>query len=93
MDTPQRNAAGYKQGNVLTHAHNLPDEPERLVIVAGLMDENVHFAHTASLIDRLVRLGKPYTLKLFPSERHGLRTHASSKYFHELLATHLKAHL
>jgi dipeptidyl aminopeptidase/acylaminoacyl peptidase len=93
MDTPQDNAAGYESGNVLSYAHDFPEQEGRLVIAHGLLDENVHFTHTAALLDRLITLGKPYSLKLFPSERHGLRSITSSKYFHTLLATHLSANL
>ena len=45
----------------------------RLLIFHGLMDENVHFKNTEILIDTLVQLQKPYQLKVFPKERHGVR--------------------
>ena len=39
--------------------------PDRLLIVHGLMDENVHFyQHTAQLLSALVRHGKPYQLQV-----------------------------
>ena len=39
--------------------------PNRLLIVHGLMDENVHFyQHTAQLLGSLVRHGKPYQLQV-----------------------------
>jgi dipeptidyl-peptidase 9 len=94
MDTPQRNAEGYERGSVLEHADGFPDVGDhRLVLVHGLIDENVHFTHTAALLDALVRRGKPYTLKLFPSERHGLRSQTASKYFHQFMTAHLMTHL
>jgi dipeptidyl-peptidase-4 len=43
------------------------------MIVHGLIDENVHFRHTARLINRLVSCGKDYELLLFPEERHSPR--------------------
>ena len=36
----------------------------RLLIIHGLMDENVHFCHTAQLIQGLVMAGKPYQLSV-----------------------------
>lgn len=36
----------------------------RLVIAHGLLDENVHFVHTARLIEAMIKLNKPYTLKV-----------------------------
>jgi dipeptidyl-peptidase 9 len=36
----------------------------RLVVAHGLLDENVHFLHTARLVEALVRANKPYVLKV-----------------------------
>lgn len=36
----------------------------RLLIVHGLIDENVHFHHTSQLINALVRHCKPYQLQV-----------------------------
>ena len=41
-----------------------------LLLVHGLIDENVHFRHTARLINALIRAQKHYELLLFPDERH-----------------------
>ena len=41
-----------------------------LLLVHGMIDENVHFRHTARLVDALVKAGKPHELLLFPDERH-----------------------
>lgn len=65
----------------------------RVVIVHGLMDENVHFVHTGDLISTMMDAGKPYVLKVFPGERHGLRTPTSSHYFHHFLIEFLSEHL
>ena len=54
----------------MTHVKNLTG---KLLLVHGLIDENVHFRHTARLIDSLVQAGKEYDLIIFPSERHGIR--------------------
>ena len=40
------------------------------MLVHGLLDENVHFRHTARLINSLNAAGKEYDLLLFPEERH-----------------------
>ncbi len=42
----------------------------KLLLIHGLVDENVHFRHTARLINALIRERKPYDLMLFPDERH-----------------------
>lgn len=36
----------------------------RLLIIHGLIDENVHFSHTSLLINTLIKYGKPYQLQV-----------------------------
>ncbi|HEY7909037.1 MAG TPA: S9 family peptidase [Thermomicrobiales bacterium] len=67
MGTPQTNPQGYAEGSVM---HHVPQMTGKLLIVHGLIDENVHFRHTARLINALIRARKPYDLLLFPDERH-----------------------
>jgi dipeptidyl-peptidase 4 len=67
MGTPQSNPDGYRDGSVIAHAGNISG---RLMLVHGLVDENVHFRHTARLINALITARKTYDLLLFPDERH-----------------------
>jgi len=55
MKTPQQNPDGYKATSALTHAAKL-ERP--LLIIHGITDDNVHFAHTLSLIEALYVAGK-----------------------------------
>ncbi|MCP9260953.1 Dipeptidyl peptidase 9 [Dirofilaria immitis] len=64
----------YKDSSVLNYVNQLPNEVDRLLIVHGLIDENVHFCHTERLIEALIAAGKPHRLQIFPSERHGVRS-------------------
>ena len=66
--------------------------PHRLLIIHGLIDENVHFTHTASLVDALNEAGKPYDLQVYAQERHSIRKHYNQ--VHELakLAFYLVQH-
>jgi dipeptidyl aminopeptidase/acylaminoacyl peptidase len=56
-----------------------------LLIIHGLNDENVHFIHTSTLIESLVRNGKPHTVQVFPGERHGIRDPAANEYLDSLI--------
>jgi dipeptidyl-peptidase-4 len=67
MGTPQSNAEGYKDSSVLTHVSKLRG---KLLLVHGMVDENVHFRHTARLIVALTEANKDYDLLIFPEERH-----------------------
>jgi dipeptidyl-peptidase-4 len=82
MGTPQSNPAGYASSSVLTH---VPQIRGSLMIVHGLIDENVHFRHAARLIDALVKARKPHDLMLFPDERHMPRSEADRVYMEERL--------
>ena len=67
MGTPEENPDGYRASAVMTHLDGLSGA---LLLVHGLIDENVHFRHTARLINSLVRRGRRHQLLLFPDERH-----------------------
>jgi dipeptidyl-peptidase-4 len=67
MSTPASNPDGYRDGSLLTHAAKLEG---KLLLVHGMVDENVHFRHTARLIVALTEAGKDYDLLVFPEERH-----------------------
>ncbi|KAB0396890.1 hypothetical protein E2I00_009805, partial [Balaenoptera physalus] len=62
MDVPENNQLGYEAGSVALHVEKLPNEPNRLLILHGFLDENVHFFHTNFLVSQLIRAGKPYQL-------------------------------
>ncbi|VDN50296.1 unnamed protein product [Dracunculus medinensis] len=64
----------YEEASVLSYINQLPDEENRLLLIHGLLDENVHFSHTQRLIEALIAAGKPYNLQIFPSEHHGIRS-------------------
>ncbi|PAV81934.1 hypothetical protein WR25_10015 [Diploscapter pachys] len=70
----------YEDSSALRWVDNLPNEPGRLMLMHGLMDENVHFSNCEALIEILIKRGKPYELKLFPSERHGVKNGESAVY-------------
>lgn len=80
MGTPQSNPSGYAASAVMRYAPNIQG---KLMIVHGLIDENVHFRHTARLINALIQARKPYDLLLFPDERHGPRRPADRIYMEE----------
>lgn len=63
MGTPQNNADGYRSSSVMSHASGIRGH---LMLVHGLIDENVHFRHTARLVDALIKRRKPHELLLFP---------------------------
>ncbi|ESQ31965.1 hypothetical protein EUTSA_v10003701mg [Eutrema salsugineum] len=67
MDLPSEER--YLKSSVMHHVGNLTDK-QKLMLVHGMIDENVHFRHTARLVNALVEAGKRYELLIFPDERH-----------------------
>jgi dipeptidyl-peptidase-4 len=80
MGTPAGNPEGYRSSSVMSHVEALRGD---LLLVHGAIDENVHFRHSARLIDALVKARKPYELMMFPSERHMPRGEADRVYMEE----------
>jgi len=90
MGTPQSNPAGYAESSVMHHVDRITG---RLMLVHGLLDENVHFRHTARLINALIRAHKPYELLLFPDERHLPRALADRVFMEEQILDFFIKHL
>ena len=55
MKTPEENPEGYRATSALTHAAKL-ERP--LLVIHGITDDNVHFAHSLALIESLYLAGK-----------------------------------
>jgi dipeptidyl-peptidase-4 len=83
METPQTNAAGYEASDLSKKAAGLTG---KLLIMHAMMDENVHYSHTARLVDALVAADKRFDLLVLPGERHGLRAPAARVYVPEKVA-------
>ncbi|MGI8926992.1 MAG: S9 family peptidase [Tepidiformaceae bacterium] len=90
METPAANPQGYEDGSVLAHVGALRG---KLLIVHGMVDENVHFRHTARLIVALTNAQKDYDLLLFPEERHMPRDAKGLEYAERRIIDYFRAHL
>ena len=74
----------------MTHVDSIEGD---LLIVHGLIDENVHFRHTARLINALIKARKPYELMMFPDERHMPRSQADRIYMEERITDFFQRNL
>jgi dipeptidyl-peptidase-4 len=90
METPASNPEGYRIGSALTHTGNLRG---KLLLVHGMIDENVHFRHTARLLTALEAKGRPCDLLILPSERHMPRDEAGRRYVEEQVAAYFSSNL
>jgi dipeptidyl-peptidase-4 len=69
MSTPQLNPEGYKIGAAMTYVKDLKG---KVLIMHGMMDDNVHPNNAFQLIDALDRERKPYESRFWPNGGHGL---------------------
>jgi dipeptidyl-peptidase-4 len=90
MGHPAQNAAGYRESAVLTHVAALRG---KLLLIHGMIDENVHFRHTARLVAALTAAGKEYDLLVFPDERHMPRDAKGLEYQEARLVDYFRANL
>jgi len=90
MDTPLNNQEGYRESAVMIHA---PALRGRVLLLHGMLDENVHFRHTARLINAMNEANKPYDLGIFPGERHGPRNEAQRAALERRLADFFNEHV
>jgi dipeptidyl-peptidase 4 len=67
MGTPASNPGGYRASSVMTHVDRLRG---KLMLIHGLLDENVHFRHSARLMQALIDAQKTFDVMLYPNERH-----------------------
>ncbi len=71
LSTPQLNPTGYDAGSPTTYAGNLRDD-QRLLIVHGDADDNVHVQNTMEMVDALEAAGKQFEMMLYPGRNHGI---------------------
>jgi dipeptidyl-peptidase-4 len=90
MGTPHTNPEGYRVSSAMAHADKLQG---KLLLVHGMIDENVHFRHTARFVNSLVKAGKRYELLAFPDERHAPRDDAGRIYMEETLVEFFERNL
>ncbi|CAE7603352.1 Dpp9 [Symbiodinium microadriaticum] len=91
MGLPADNPSGYNCSSVMTHVSGLPTG--RLMLMHGLIDENVHFRHTARLVAAITAARKKYDLVLFPDQRHGPRSLEGVIYLEDRIIDFFSEHL
>jgi dipeptidyl aminopeptidase/acylaminoacyl peptidase len=86
MNTPQENPDGYNATSVVKAARNLHG---KLLILHGLMDDNVHFQNTAQLVQEFQRADKDFEVMFYPRARHGI----FGKHYQRLVVDFMKREL
>ena len=91
MGVPQQNAEGYRIGSAINFADGLRGN---LLIVHGSGDDNVHYQGTERLVNRLVELGKPFDLMVYPNRTHAIAEGpGTTVHVYQLIARYFLDHL
>ncbi|XP_065886303.1 dipeptidyl peptidase 9-like [Dysidea avara] len=72
----------------MAHAQKLPAEPNRLLLIHVMNDENVFFKHTSQLVDCLVVITKPCYRSTVVSDI--TRYYYSTRHYEATIMTFLK---
>lgn len=86
MNTPQANPEGYRKTSVVSAAKDLHG---KLLIIHGIMDDNVHMQNSAQFIDELQKADKDFELMMYPRARHPI----FGKHYHRLMLDFMKRNL
>ncbi len=79
LGRPQDNPEGYRDSSPVTYAAHLAD---RLLIVHGLADDNVHPQNTIVMSGEFVKAARPFEQAIYPGQTHGFRGE-SMRHFYE----------
>ena len=91
MGLPQENVEGYKSGSAINFADGLKGN---LLLMHGSGDDNVHFAGSELLVNRMIELGKTFDFMMYPNRTHGISEGPGTTVFlFKRLARHLTTHL
>jgi dipeptidyl aminopeptidase/acylaminoacyl peptidase len=89
---PDKNPEGYKRSSPISYAEGL-NKP--LLILHGMVDDNVHAQDSVQLIEKLMRLEKTnyFEAMLYPSENHGFTRPSSWTDEYERILNFFNKHL
>ena len=90
MQTPQLNPAGYDRTNILKAAKDLNG---RLLLIHGVMDDNVHMQNTTKFVYELQKAGKQFDLMLYPNQRHGVNNPPQVHHMYSMMTDYILKNL
>jgi dipeptidyl aminopeptidase/acylaminoacyl peptidase len=92
LGVPEKNAEAYKRSSPIAYAENLQ---KPLLILHGLVDDNVPAQDSIQLIEKLMRLEKTqyFEAMLYPSENHGFQRPSSWTDEYERIFAFFEKHL
>jgi dipeptidyl-peptidase-4 len=69
MGLPQNSPKAYEESSAINFAAGLQGS---LLVMHGSGDDNVHFQGFELLVNKLISLGKPFDMRVYPGRTHGI---------------------
>jgi dipeptidyl-peptidase-4 len=69
MGLPEDSPKAYEQSSAINFAGGLRGD---LMVMHGSGDDNVHFQGFELLVNKLISLGKPFDMRMYPGRTHGI---------------------
>lgn len=88
LRTPQENREGYVNGSCMTYVNQFRG---KLLLLHGMVDDNVHPSNTLMLAHALQNARKPFDMMLYPNAGHGISSPSHQPLRWEYLYDHLIA--
>ena len=90
LNLPHEDPEAYRTSSPIYHAEGLEDP---LLLVHGLIDDNVHFQDAARLVQRLIELEKDFDVMFYPVERHNFAYEEGRYDYYRRMAEFFRRHL
>lgn len=90
LGSDENNHAGYESTSLINKAARLQG---RLLLIHGMVDENVHFRHSAALIDAFIQADRDFDLLVLPTSRHMVSDVQTNQYRTRRILEYFEKHL
>ena len=87
---PQENRVIYRRGSPISYAKNLNGN---LLLIHGVIDDNVHFQDTVQLAEELINRNKKFDIIFYPGGLHGIRGPGYHKHLFRSILDYFTKHL
>lgn len=93
LRTPQENPEGYDSNSPITYAKQFNDKKNKLLLIHGTADDNVHFQNAMDLSEALIRENKQFDMMYYPDKNHGIYGGNTRLQLYTLMTNYIKNHL
>lgn len=90
LGLPREEPGAYSKGSPITYADSLR---RHLLVIHGMVDDNVHFQDTVQLVEAMTRTGVDFEVMFYPAGKHGIRADASRIHLFRKITRHFERYL